>query len=454
MASSPWNCPSSIPADFVTRTLLKRRIAEFAPDLVLTWMSRATSVCPSGHFLRVARLGGYYDLKYYRACDHLIANTEEIVDYLVKHGWPREKASYLPNFVDEAEARPIDRAGLQTPPGVPVILALGRLHSDKAFDVLLDAMARVPRAHLWLAGEGGLDASLKAQSARLGIAERVHFLGWRTDGGSLLAAADCLVCPSRVEPLGNVILEGWIHKKPVVAAASTGPAGLIETEKTGLLVPMEEAGALAARFEQGHRRPGAGRRSRRRRPRPLPGPFQPRRGGRPLSRFLSKDGALMCGIAGVMMADGSAPDAALLDRLEKALLHRGPDGTGRYVKDGVGLVHARLAIIDLASGDQPLFGPRGWRPGGQRRDLQLCRTAEKSLPDADLRTHSDCEPILHPLRPARHGRGAPSARHVRLRPARPRRPKPDPGPRPRSASSSSITSRRPAASPSPPSRRR
>jgi glycosyltransferase involved in cell wall biosynthesis len=200
--------------------------------------------------VQVARLGGYYDLKYYQACDHLIANTEEIVDYLVKRGWPREKASYLPNFVDEAGARPIDRASLQTPSDVPVILALGRLHSDKAFDVLLDAMALVPRAHLWLAGEGALNGALQAQASRLGLASRVHFLGWRTDSGSLLAAADCLVCPSRVEPLGNVILEGWIHRKPVVAAASTGPEGLIETEKTGLLVPMEDAAALATALKR------------------------------------------------------------------------------------------------------------------------------------------------------------------------------------------------------------
>ncbi|PKU24365.1 glycosyltransferase [Telmatospirillum siberiense] len=243
---TPVELPFFYSGDIATRFLLKRRIAQFAPDIVLTWMSRATSVCPTGPFVRIARLGGYYDLKYYQSCHHLIANTEEIVDYLVKHGWPREKASYLPNFVDETPVRPIDRAALQTPPDVPVILALGRLHSDKAFDVLLDAMARVPAAHLWLAGEGGLDAPLKAQAESLGIAGRVHFLGWRTDGASLLAAADCLVCPSRVEPLGNVILEGWIQKKPVVAAASTGPAGLIETERTGLIVPMEDADALAA----------------------------------------------------------------------------------------------------------------------------------------------------------------------------------------------------------------
>jgi glycosyltransferase involved in cell wall biosynthesis len=242
---APAELPFLYSGDILSKALLKRRIARFSPDMVMTWMSRATSVCPRGPFLRVARLGGYYDLKYYGACHHLIANTEEIVDYLVDKGWPRDKTSYLPNFVDEDGAAAIDRADLDTPADVPVLLALGRLHSDKAFDVLLDAMTMVEKAHLWLAGEGQLEAPLKEQAARLGLSDRVHFLGWRNDSGALLAAADCLVCPSRVEPLGNVILEGWVHQKPVVAAASTGPAGLIETEKTGLLVPMEDAGALA-----------------------------------------------------------------------------------------------------------------------------------------------------------------------------------------------------------------
>ncbi|MDR3440231.1 glycosyltransferase [Telmatospirillum sp.] len=243
---APVELPFLYSGDIVSKMLLKRRIARFKPDLVLTWMSRATSICPTGPFVRVARLGGYYDLKYYGHCHHLVANTEEIVDYLVKNGWPREKASYLPNFVEEKHQPPVSRASLGTPDDVPVILALGRLHSDKAFDVLLDAMAEVPGAHLWLAGEGALDSQLKAQANRLGLEDRVHFLGWRTDSGALLAAADCLVCPSRVEPLGNVILEGWVQRKPVVAATATGPAGLIETEKTGLLVPLEDAPALAA----------------------------------------------------------------------------------------------------------------------------------------------------------------------------------------------------------------
>lgn len=68
----------------------------------------------------------------------------------------------------------------------------------------------------------------------------------------------------------------------------------------------------------------------------------------------------MCGIAGIMVRNGAAaPEAAILDRLITALAHRGPDGDGRYVCGTVAMVQTRLAIIDLETGDQPLFAGNG-----------------------------------------------------------------------------------------------
>lgn len=229
-----------------TRWTLSRVIKAYRPDIVLTWMSRATRLCPRGQFVHVGRLGGYYDLKYYAACDHLIGNTRDIVEYCRRGGWPTERTCYLPNFADEASASAVPRTALGTPQGVPVLLALGRLHRDKAFDVLLLALVHLPSVHVWLAGEGPERAALQALAVELGVASRVAFLGWRTDTAALLEAADCLICPSRVEPLGNVILEAWAHHKPVVAAAATGPAGLLDHGRTGLLVPPEDPAALAS----------------------------------------------------------------------------------------------------------------------------------------------------------------------------------------------------------------
>src|SRR5271170_6215012 len=77
----------------------------------------------------------------------------------------------------------------------------------------------------------------------------------------------------------------------------------------------------------------------------------------------------MCGIAGVMLRSAAPgqtanqmagrPLGGLLDRLADLLGHRGPDGRGYHAKASVGLVQTRLEIIDLATGDQPLFEPAG-----------------------------------------------------------------------------------------------
>jgi len=67
----------------------------------------------------------------------------------------------------------------------------------------------------------------------------------------------------------------------------------------------------------------------------------------------------MCGIAGLMTYDGTAPPPAPLRAMGDALRHRGPDGDGRYRSGDVGMVQTRLAIIDLATGDQPLYEPGG-----------------------------------------------------------------------------------------------
>lgn len=238
--------------DMSTTRRLASEIDAFQPDIVLSWMNRASLFCGrarrrSRHgFTLIGRLGGYYQTKYYRGFDHLIGNTPDIVDYLIGEGWPGECAHFVPNFVDDSTLPAAARDDFQTPPDAPLLLALGRLHRNKAFDVLLRALAELPGAWLWIAGEGDERAALENQAAQSNVADRVRFLGWRDDASALLAAADILVCPSRVEPLGNVVIEAWSHDVPVVAASGAGPAWLIERDRAGLLVPVDDAPAMAA----------------------------------------------------------------------------------------------------------------------------------------------------------------------------------------------------------------
>ena len=231
--------------DLQSRLAYREAVRQASPDVVMTWMNRASGLCPSGSHVQIGRLGGYYDLKYYRRCRHLVGNTKGIVDFLRQQGWPPDRAHYISNFVDTRLAVAVPRAELDTPPDVPLLLALGRLHPNKAFDVLIEALVDLPETWLWLAGEGHLRDLLENHARDRGVADRIRFLGWRKDVGGLLAAADVLVCPSRHEPLGNVVLEGWARSVPVVAAASQGPTELIVEGETGLLAPVDDGRALA-----------------------------------------------------------------------------------------------------------------------------------------------------------------------------------------------------------------
>lgn len=239
--------------DFQTKRIFKEQIKKIDPQIILTFMNRATVKCPrskNDNFVQLARLGGYYNLKYYKKADYLIALTHDIYDYIIQNGWPKEKVHYLPNFAVQVPGTLINRQDLDTPDDVPLLVTLARLHDAKAIDVLLHAMTQVKDAYLWIAGEGPLRQELESLMNSLGLQNRVRFLGWRQDIPDLIATSDMVVFPSRYEPHGTVVLEAWMHERPLIAAASKGPAGLVNDGENGLLVPINDADSLAKAIQK------------------------------------------------------------------------------------------------------------------------------------------------------------------------------------------------------------
>ncbi|HEX5319956.1 MAG TPA: asparagine synthase (glutamine-hydrolyzing) [Stellaceae bacterium] len=108
----------------------------------------------------------------------------------------------------------------------------------------------------------------------------------------------------------------------------------------------------------------------------------------------------MCGLAGLMTRDGAPPPSSLLRAMEPLLAHRGPDGEGHYRSGDVGMMQTRLAIIDLTTGDQPLYEPGG---AALIANAEIYNYIElrAELPDTEFSTQSDCELPLHLYR--RHG---------------------------------------------------
>lgn len=236
--------------DLMGRLRMRREIDSFGPDIVQSWMNRATAFVPKprGKFIHIGWLADVdeerHNIKYYESCDHLIALTEDMKQKAVNAGWDPSRVHLIPLFSLLRPSAPVTRAELNTPFNAKVILTTARLHPRKAHDVLFKAFAKVPDAYLWLSGEGELREELTKMAGELGIMDRVRFLGWRTDHLSLLQEADLFVLPSRFEPFGIVILEAWSQGCPVIAAAASGPRSIITSGKDGLLVPIDNPDVL------------------------------------------------------------------------------------------------------------------------------------------------------------------------------------------------------------------
>ncbi len=123
---------------------------------------------------------------------------------------------------------------------------VARFLAPKDHATLLDAFARVPApARLWLVGDGPERAAAERQASRLGLGDRVGFLGARSDIPGLLAQAQVGVLSSRQEGFPLVVLEAMRAGLPVVATAVGGIAEAIDEGETGFLVPRADVDALA-----------------------------------------------------------------------------------------------------------------------------------------------------------------------------------------------------------------
>ncbi|WP_298326328.1 glycosyltransferase [Asticcacaulis sp.] len=135
------------------------------------------------------------------------------------------------------------------PNAVPVIGAMGRLHSIKGFDLLLEACVELraagQRFELRIAGDGPERAALEALTRQLRLEDHVRFCGWAEDPLTFLHGVDLFVVPSREESFGLVVIEALAAGVPVVASDTEGPREVLCGGQFGALFPKENTAALA-----------------------------------------------------------------------------------------------------------------------------------------------------------------------------------------------------------------
>lgn len=200
--------------------------------------------------------GALYRLTYRHVATGMIVNSRATAETLVRriHWRPAGTVHVLPNGVDLSRfERPRPRAetrvALRIPAEAPVLMALGELTDRKNVALLLAAAPRLVAAfrglRILVAGEGKEEARLREQARALGVEKSVTFLGFRRDVPDLLAAADVLVHPARVEGFGYAVAEAMAAGLPVVATNASSLPELVDAGRTGALFPPEDADALA-----------------------------------------------------------------------------------------------------------------------------------------------------------------------------------------------------------------
>ena len=239
---------TSFSQDPVSALRLRAMANRFRPDLVIVHGNRAL-------FLAAHPLAGLADktlavVHNFRTKGSLAKVRGALcvspaVKQAVERTHPSLATHLMENFLPLIE-RPV-----KVPPdGIPVVGALGRLHVNKGFDILLEAAAllreRGISMKLQIAGDGTEEENLKSLAAHLKLGqEHLEFTGWVTRPADYLAKLDLFVLPSRVEPFGLVVVEAMAAGVPVISSDIDGPRTILKSGELGLMVPPEAASALA-----------------------------------------------------------------------------------------------------------------------------------------------------------------------------------------------------------------
>lgn len=182
-------------------------------------------------------LNAHWEKRAFRQAQVIIAVSNQVRDELTEIGIPAERIQVISNGVDPEEFSPgaVDRRPLGLPEGVLLGLFVGDIRTPrKNLDTVLEAMREVPPLHLAVVGnvEG---SPYPKMASRLGINDRVHFLGYRCDVPQIMRAADLCLCPSRYEPFSLVLAEALASGLPVITARTVGAAHLV-TPACGIIL--------------------------------------------------------------------------------------------------------------------------------------------------------------------------------------------------------------------------
>lgn len=228
-----------------------------AAVLLGAWLGKPVLVTARGSDVNVAareRVAGACIRWAARRAAAVISVSEALRIALMARGVAAGRITVVRNGVDLATFRPLDRAAVRAGLGVtgPLLLCVGNLVPEKGYDLVLEALTRLPNARLIVIGDGPEEQRLQESAHALGLAGRVTWLAPVAQGelGRFYNAADVTVLASTREGMPNVLLESLACGTPVVATAVGGSTEIVASTEAGRLVPSRTAAALAAACQE------------------------------------------------------------------------------------------------------------------------------------------------------------------------------------------------------------
>ncbi len=187
-----------------------------------------------------------------------IVNSEKEQETAIGNGLATpERIHLVPNAITLPSPLPSDirseiRYQIGTPANRIVFTTIGRLVAYKGQEILIRAFSTLERkdVELWIVGEGEDASKLAALTAKLGLTDRVRFLGYRRDVFAILAASDCFVLASRNEGCPYTVIEALAMQKPIIATAVQGIVDLLKNPAYCRLVPWNDTTALAGAIQE------------------------------------------------------------------------------------------------------------------------------------------------------------------------------------------------------------
>lgn len=223
--------------DIYSKNKIAKTACSIEPNIVLSWLRRGNQMTrdnKQANSIYIGRLDGYYKMHDFMHNDYLIAHTPSIKQHIISSGFPEERVEIIPNFLDKplpASTLPL----IKKPNNKTLLVCWGRFIKKKGFETVIKALVDNNDYHLWLIGNGEEKNNLLTLASQLNVKDRVELIVWQDDVSPFLYAADILVVPSLHEPFGNVIIEAWAHKKPLICSDSEGPSWLVSDESDGLV---------------------------------------------------------------------------------------------------------------------------------------------------------------------------------------------------------------------------